>query len=379
MKVALVIDRFDPLLGGAEKWTVAFASYLLEQGHIVQPVTFHQANHDLPVRPLMPAYARSPLERARRIADCIAALRADVVHDGGTGWSGDVFHPHTGSRLLSHASMVATYSRLVRLRTRVSPRGQLFRRSMARLEAEQVARAQRIVAVSQRVRSLLVERHGVPDARITVVPNGVDTQRFAASRLAELRGPARRALDIGGSVLFLTIAHNMRLKGVDTAMRAIASLVRDGASVHLAVAGGAADYFWTGMAAKLGIEKHVRFLGSIAEIAPAFAAADAVIQATRWDACSLATIEGLAAGLPVVTTAMDGAAELIVHGRSGFVLPCPDDTDALVTTMRLLLDPIVRQRIGTAARDTARHHDSRDNFRMVENVLIEAAERRRAQ
>jgi len=379
MKVALVIDRFDPLLGGAEKWTVAFASFLLEQGHIVQPVTFHQANHNLPVHPHMPQHARSPLARARRIAHCLAALQADVVHDGGAGWSGDVFQPHTGSRLLSHAHMVATYSRLVRLRTRMSPRGQLFRRSMARLEAEQVMRAPRIVAVSQRVRSLLVERHGVPAARITVVPNGVETQRFAASRLAELREPARRALDIGDSVLFLTIAHNLRLKGVDTAMRAVASLVREGASVHLAVAGGKADDFWTGMAADLGIVKHVQFLGSVADMAPVFAAADAVIQATRWDACSLATIEGLAAGLPVVTTAMDGAAELIVHGKTGFVLPCPDDTDALVTTMRLLLDPIVRQPIGAAARNAARHHDLHDNFRAVENVLIEAAEQRRAQ
>jgi glycosyltransferase involved in cell wall biosynthesis len=168
----------------------------------------------------------------------------------------------------------------------------------------------------------------------------------------------------------------MRLKGVDTAMHALASLVREGGSVHLAVAGGTADNSWTSMAANLGIEKQVQFLGSIAEMVPVFAAADVVIQATRWDACSLATIEGLAAGLPVVTTAMDGAAELIVHGKTGFVLPCPDDADALVTTMRLLLDPIVRQRIGTAARDTARHHDSCDNFRMVEKVLIEAAERR---
>ncbi len=237
MRIALVIDRFDPLLGGAEKWTVAFASYLLEQGHTAHPVTFHQANHDLPVRSYIPPYARSPLERARRIAACIATLRADVVHDGGTGWSGDVFHPHTGSRLLSHARMVGTYSRLARLRTIVSPRGRLFRRRMARLETEQVARALRIVAVSHRVRSLLVEQHGIPPERMTVIPNGVDTQRFAAVRLDELRGPARHTLDVGGAVLFLTIAHNLRLKGVDTSMRALAALVRQGADVHLAVAG----------------------------------------------------------------------------------------------------------------------------------------------
>ena len=175
------------------------------------------------------------------------------------------------------------------------------------------------------------------------------------------------------STLFLAVAHNMRLKGVDVAMRALASLAEAGASVHLAVAGSAADAYWTALAARLGIQARVHFLGLVADIAPLFAAADAMVHPTRWDACSLATIEGLAAGLPVVTTTMNGAAELIAHGETGLVLPDPEDARALAAHMRLLLDPCIRQRLGAAAREIALHHESRDNFRAVEEVLIDVA------
>jgi UDP-glucose:(heptosyl)LPS alpha-1,3-glucosyltransferase len=97
------------------------------------------------------------------------------------------------------------------------------------------------------------------------------------------------------------------------------------------------------------------------------------VHPTRWDACSLVTIEGLAAGLPVITTAMNGASELITDGRSGFVLPDPEDVPALAASMRQLLDPGRRRCIGAAARQMAVHHDSRDNFRAVEELLLEVA------
>ena len=374
MRVALVVDHFDPLFGGLEAWTVEFAAHLLDSGHAVLVVAFGEANHRLPVQSHILPHASSPLERARRVAASIAALRPDVVHDSGTGWSGDVFHPQTGSQLLSHARLLATYPRLLRLRTAVSPRGWLHRSRMARLEQLQAVRAKRIVAVSHRLRALLAERHGVQPSRISVIPNGVDTRRFAPARLAGLREPARHALRLGDDVLFLAVAYNMRLKGIDTAMRALAMLVQEGAAARLAVAGGEANAFWTRLASRLGVHERVQFLGRTTDIAPLYAAADAVVHPTRWDACSLATIEGLAAGLPVITTAMNGAGELIADGHSGFVLPDPEDAAALAAHMRLLLDPAARRSIGMAARDAVSGHDARDNFRAVEAVLQEVAE-----
>ncbi len=367
-------DRFDPLAGGREQWTVGFAAHLLGRGHEVHVVAFGQANHTLPVRCHILPHLRRMLERAQSVSASIGALRPDVVHDGGTSWSGDVFQPHTGSRLLSEASLLAAHGRMRRLHSMISPRALRYRWHMARLERWQARNARRIVALSHRLRAILAERHGLAPGRITVIPNGVDTQRFAPDRLAGLRQTARRALGLGDSTLFLAVAHNPRLKGADTAMRALAVLRREGADASLAIAGGRADAFWTGLATRLDVSDRVRFLGPIIDMAPLYAAADVVVHPTRWDACSLATIEGLAAGLPVITTAMNGASELIVDGRSGFVLPDPEDVPALAAHMRLLLEPGVRRCIGAVARATALQHDSRDNFRAVEEVLRQVAD-----
>jgi UDP-glucose:(heptosyl)LPS alpha-1,3-glucosyltransferase len=375
MKIALVIEYFDPSSGGAGQWTIAFAKHLLEHGHTVSVVSFLEGHHGLPVQTTVLPHSRFPLTRARRISKCIVELKPDVVYDAGVGASGHVFHPHAGSLLLSHNVLVAKYPKLRRLRTKISPRGWYFRWSMARLEHQQAVHADRIVAVSRRVGKLLAGRHGLSADRICVVPNGVDTDRFDPTRLAELREPTRRALQVGGETLFVIVAHNMLLKGVDTAIRAIAALVNERAAARLVVAGCDPDNFWTGLALKHGVASHVHFVKYVADIAPIYAAADALVHPTRWDACSLATLEGLAAGLPVVTTSMNGAAELITHGWDGLVFSDPEDMVALASHMRALLDPRARKRIGTRARETALRLNARDNFLAVEKILREAAAR----
>jgi len=376
MRIALVVDRFDPQAGGLEQWTCSLAGFLAARGHDVHVLTFLQAAHALPVTvhvlPL-PRGRWDIVARARLVARAVAGLDAAVVHDTGTGWSGDVFHPQTGSRRLSQARLVATHPPLLRLRALVSPVSIGRRWQMARLERRQVRGARRVIAVSRRVRAQLIAQHGLAEARIAVIHNGVDTARFAPERLAGLRQGARDRLGLGGAVTFLAAAYNLHLKGLDTALRALAQLVGAGAEVRLLVAGGVPDAGWLGLASKLGVRERVAFLGPVAAMESLFAAADALVHPTRWDACSLSVIEAGAAGLPVITTAMDGAAELVAEGCSGYVLPDPEDAGALAARMHRLLDPGLRGRLGAAAHAASAAHDLRHNLAAVEAVLIDAA------
>jgi UDP-glucose:(heptosyl)LPS alpha-1,3-glucosyltransferase len=175
-------------------------------------------------------------------------------------------------------------------------------------------------------------------------------------------------LGVGGSTLFLGSAHNIKLKGMDTAIRAVRRLAAQGADVVLAIAGGEPDAKWRAMTACLG--KRVRFLGLVDDMTPLFAAADALVHPTRWDACSLSTIEAGAAGLSVITTARNGAAELIREGETGFVLPDPEDVAALADRIGRLLDPALRARMGAAAREASLGHDLRANYEAVERVML---------
>lgn len=378
MKAVLVVDRFDPLGGGLERWTVQLATYLLDEGHRVEVVTFAEGDHGLPIAVHRLDHHNSALVRGRRIAARLRGLVSDVVHDSGSGWSGDVFHPQTGSHLGSMDREIASHTLFRRLKAGVSPRTNLRRWRMARMEALQAARATRIIAVSHRIRADLAARHGVNPDRITVIPNGADTARFAPGRLAPMCDAARGALGVGSGLLFLGSAHNMRLKGMDNAMRGLATLLKEGADVTLAIAGGEPDAWWRGLAAGLGVADRVRFLGQVDDMAPLFAAADACVHPTRWDACSLSTIEAAAAGLPVITTAMNGASELIADGRTGFVLPDPADLRALTAVMRSLLDGETRRRVGMAALAASAGHDIRENLRAVTAVLAETAAQRSA-
>jgi UDP-glucose:(heptosyl)LPS alpha-1,3-glucosyltransferase len=373
MRIALVVEHFDSTSGGAGKWTVEFAKHLLEQGHALTVVCFWKSDDRLPAQVIALPAPRFPLARAQRIAECLADISPDVIYDAGVGYSGNVFHPHAGSLLSSRDALIAQYPKLRQLRARISPRGWLFRRSLARLEHQQATRADRIIAVSRRIGDLLASRYHLPAERINVVPNGVDIDRFDPRRLAEMREPMRRALNAGDQVLFVAIAHNMLLKGVDTAIQAIATLQREGVAARLLVAGSDPDPILIDLARKCGVINCLEFLRYVTDIVPIYAAADAVIHPTRWDACSLATLEGLASGLPVITTSMNGAAELMSHGRDGLIFSDPEDSMALASQMRVVLDPSERRRLGTRARETAVRWSARDNFRAVEKILLSVA------
>lgn len=370
MRIALVTERFDGLAGGLERWTVQFAAHLLQQGHEVHVVTFAEANHALPVVLHVLDYKRSVLARGQAVEAYLERLRPDIAHDTGNGWSGDVFHPQTGSHLSSLDHYIAAHGPVRRMMAGLSPSMTLRRRRMAKLEVLQASMARRVIAVSRRIARDLTDRHGVPESFISVIPNGVDTARFAPPRLARFRKATRQALGVGNSVVFLGAAYNLRLKGMDTAIRALAAVRATGADVRLVVAGGTPNGFWDQLIADLGLGGRVHMLGPVEDMAPIFAAADVYVHPTRWDACSLSTIEAGAAALPVITTAMNGASELIEHGGTGFVLADPEDVGALSACMQRLLASDMRRRIGQAAHEASKAHDIRINLSLVETILM---------
>lgn len=373
MRIGLITDAFNPAGGGAERWTAQFRVHLLAAGHEVHVITFGAANHDGARDLHLLSDPGTEVGRAEAVAAAVAGLGPMVLHDSGTGWSAHVFHPQAGSRLLAMDQYHTSYAPWLRIRIALSPRMALLRRRMARIEQRAATQARRVVAVSNRLRGLLAERHRLPPQRLAVIPNGVDTVRFAPARLAPLRAAARARLGVGDGLLFLMVAHNLRLKGFDTALRALAAVRAHGGTARLAVAGGMPDPLWLGLVEALGLTGLVIFCGDVAEVEHLYAAADVFLHPTRWDACSLATIEALAASLPVVTTAANGAADLITDGVDGFVLSDPRDHRRLSERMLALRDPAFRDRMGKAARGAAAKADIVTNCRAVEALLTEVA------
>ncbi|BDG72345.1 glycosyltransferase family 4 protein [Roseomonas fluvialis] len=375
MRIGLILETFDPAGGGAERWTAQFHDHLRRAGHEVHVIAFAARGHDTVEHLHLLTDPGTLLGRAEAVAAAVARLPPMVLHDSGTGWSAHVFHPQTGSRLLSLERMMSARGIAGRLRWRVDPRMIRLRRIMARIEDRAARQATRVIAVSRVLRDLLAARHGIDPARIATIPNGVDTARFDPARLAPLRALAREQLGLGAQeLMLLMVAHNLWLKGVDTALRALTLARAQGAVARLVICGGVPDADWHALVARLGVAEHVVFAGDVPEVQRLYAAADAMLHPTRWDACSLATIEGMAAALPVVSSTANGAADLIEDGVSGHLLHRATDHEALAAIILALRDGALRRRIGQAAHHAARSADIARNCAAVEAVLHVAAE-----
>ena len=376
MRIALVIQSFDPRLGGAEQWTWQFARLLCqrqEEVHVCAACFGPQAD-ELPIVRHQIAGFNSRIGFAQAAAEVLRKLPVDVVHDMGVGWHCDVFQPHGGSRLASfEQNLLLAPAWLRPLKRAVSRQLPRFREFQRLNEGQYERDGRLLLALSSMVARDFQRFHDVPEDRIRVVYNGVDLQRFSPRLRVEHRESVRRRLGVrDDEVLLLIVAHNFPLKGVPTLLRATGQLRREGAPVRLAVAGGKRLGPYQRLAERCGAGP-VNFLGSVPDSAPYYAAADVYVQPTFYDPCSLVVLEALASGLPVVTSRFNGAGELMTDGVEGWIVDDPADPEELASRLRVLMSPQVRQACGRAARSLAERHSLAVNCDQVQAVYREVA------
>jgi UDP-glucose:(heptosyl)LPS alpha-1,3-glucosyltransferase len=208
-----------------------------------------------------------------------------------------------------------------------------------------------------------VKLHGIRSKQIKVVYNGVDCRRFSPDHRARYRDAVRRHIGVNDETLVLLLAaHNFRLKGVPQLLRVVAKLVANRRPVHVVIAGGKHLEKWKLSAARLGLANRATFLGTIIDLVPYYAAADAYVHPTFYDPCSLVLLEAAASGLPIVTTrCCNGATELFREGAEILTVNDPADTDALYERVDALFDARMRRRLSAGARTVAQRHSFERN------------------
>jgi UDP-glucose:(heptosyl)LPS alpha-1,3-glucosyltransferase len=198
-------------------------------------------------------------------------------------------------------------------------------------------------------------RHRIHADQIKVIYNGVDCQRFSPAHRASYRALVRRELGVDDSALLLLLAaHNFRLKGVPELLALAARLNANKRPVHVAVAGGKRVEKWRRTAKQLGLAGRVSFVGTIGNLVPYYAAADAYVHPTYYDPCSLVLLEAAASGLPIVTTRRyNGAVELFREDDEILVANDPTASSALYERVDALFDDRLRAKLSAAARRVA--------------------------
>ena len=228
-----------------------------------------------------------------------------------------------------------------------------------------------------------VERYySVDRRRLHLMYTGaVDTKRFSPEARKGLRTSAREGLGIAeDETAFLFVGHNFRLKGLEPLLEASAKLAEtEKRAFRVLVAGGGKQEAFAGRVRALGLAERVKFLGAEPDMLRIYAAADAVVHPTFYDPFSNVTLEAWACGLPAITTAYNGAAELMTGELARWVVVDPTDGNALSEHMGELMDEDVRERAGKRFREAAEGHDMTEHCAEVTRLFEQVrAEKERA-
>lgn len=355
LRIALVIRRYDHAGGGAERWTHDHAVRLLEAGHRVHLVSSRftgaplgAMQHEVVAGPRW--YRNAARAFAQSAAAVVAGLGVDVVHDMGHTAAGDVFMPHHGTWAANFAMRGRLRGAPVRWLRRLAASALPRYRAQAALERAQLrsGRLRAAVAVSRMIGAEL-RAAGVPARCVRVIHNGADLERFTPVAGARERLEAKERLGARGRSVIVTVAQDFWRKGVDRAIGALARLTDLEPRPLLLVIGRDPPGWFVRRARRLGCEGLVRFEGPREDVVDYYHAADVSLLPTRYDPCALVTLESLACGVPVVTTAANGSSELFTHGVEGLIVPDASDERALAEALAAALEPRTRARLSAGA------------------------------
>jgi glycosyltransferase involved in cell wall biosynthesis len=293
------------------------------------------------------SYGRALAQLVRTLAE----ERIDLIH-------AHLFDPGLLSALL------ARYRRLPLVITRhhsdavYRVKGRWRRAAYSHLEGFMNRSASRVIAPSQMVRSILVEREGVPPDRVDLVPYPQDPARFAD--LGDLER-LRSELGTRPGKTLVCVSRLHPEKGHAVLLAAFRRLLAFEPEARLLLVGSGPELdVLQGLVARLDLQGRVSFLGWREDALSIVAAADVLVHASFHEALPSAVIEGLVLERPVVATDVSGVRDLIGQDEHGRLVPAGDEV-ALAAALREVLGnlPEARARAQRGRRHVLEYMDPR--------------------
>lgn len=271
----------------------------------------------------------------------------DITHSHGNIIGSDVITAHSCHKAGLEVARNISRNAKSQSNTGVADRLRLF------LEAKNYGerRFKRIIAVSQGVKRELVDHYKLSDTDISVIPNGVDLLKFNPNLRNAVGQGLRETLEIGhDEFVLIFVANEFERKGLEFAIDALSLLQK--VKVKLLVVGSDRQENYVQQAGRLGVIQQILFTGSVTNVSDYYAASDAFILPTFYEAFSLATLEAAASGLPLLATKVNGTEELVLDGYNGFFID--RNADSIAAQVRLLVeDKNLHSKLGTNARQSA--------------------------
>ena len=229
-----------------------------------------------------------------------------------------------------------------------APNETLILETVARFEAMTARRAHRVIVPSRYSAERAVRSYRLSPDRVAVVPEALDPAPWEAERTRVLGRDRRPTV--------LSVARQYRRKDTATLVRAMVAVRRAVPSVRLRVVGGGPELpALRQLASDLGLASAVEFTGPIsqaAQVRQAYRESLVFALPSVQEAFGIVFLEAMAAGLPIVAARAGATPEVVDDGRTGILVPTEDPASLAEAILKLLRDPVLRDRMGAAGRET---------------------------
>lgn len=342
--------------GGGERYVADLTNALVARGHDVYVAV-------RPGSPLPPHLQLSPekiltlplrnaldVQTARELEKFVRRKAIEVIHA----------HMARDYSLASYAARRNHQTKFI------ATRHVLFK--LNRLHRHTLARATRVIAVSQAVARELRASQIVSNDQIAVIHNGIDVDRIKRTCDGLHPGLFLNTIGMpGGGPLVGSIGELRTLKRHDDFIRAAAIILKEFPETQFVLAGvGEIREQLEKLVAELGLTDHFHFLGWRDDADKLLCAMDVFVSASETESFGLAIVEAMAAGTAVVATATEGAQEIIDDQKTGLLVPIGDVKSIAQSVIDLLRDSDKRRRLATKSVETVAKRFSLS--RMVDEI-----------
>jgi UDP-glucose:(heptosyl)LPS alpha-1,3-glucosyltransferase len=376
VKIALGIRDFSPSRGGAERYLAELMRFLVQEGHEVH-VFAHRFDEGIAglylhnVTPFPFPKGLRILSFALKCHQQMKRDKFDVIMGVGNTWQADLLQPHGGVHWKWFWRSLRAYKSPWLWGAKFLGRILSLKQWVEGIVEDAPYRkgVKQIVAISEMVKRDIVDYYGIPEEKVVVIYNGVDTEHFHP-RNKEYREEIRSRYGLSPQdVVLIFVSHNFRLKGLRYLMQALPLIKKKNGNIKLLVVGRDHNGPYWRLAKKLGCEEDVFFAGGVRDLERYYPSADILVHPTFYDACSLVVLEALASGVPVITTRSNGAGWIISEGKEGFVIDDPSDIKTLAEKIVVLSDPSFWKKASQAARQMAQQYSQQRSYQKLLKIL----------
>jgi glycosyltransferase involved in cell wall biosynthesis len=362
MHIAKFTNNYLPVINGVVRSVRSFRDQLTHQGHNVfifaqeaenyvdeDPFIFRYLSMNLPLSNDIPTVI--PLSPF--IDRLLPAFKLDVIH---------THHPFLLGQTAAlkaqelNLPLVFTFHTQYREYTHYIPFPaeivqNFLKDAVDHWMRDYMRRCQHIVIPSESMREILVKQYGLK-SNFTVIPTGIDLEAYRTASGEKIRKKRHWENDI----VMISVGRLAPEKNWEVLLRTVALVIKDIPKFRLVLIGDGQDRkILEDLAKELGIQKRVSFLGALAfsEIPAYMKAADLFGFASVTETQGLATLEAMAAGLPVVAVDASGTRDILKNGQQGFLVE--NNAEALAAGVKKLLsNPARMKKFSEAALKKAR-------------------------